>query len=244
MAITKHFKQGDPADDGEITEAATFSERLDGPNAGACQEDRLSASGETAKAYDIKQAVTYEAGVWTLILDNTRDDTLINLKIIVTNAAGAQLRVIHDFGSVTLTGADDVTFASPSKAAQTLTTSERLAVFITTEDANEVRFALGNFSTACDSRLITPNTGADPDITLSVDVAAVLTKNTANPTISITPVTGDTLAILNIYVDDTAEGTVTSVTDDQSQTWTQEAINTVGTQEQYCFTTPNPTATC
>lgn len=163
MAITKQLKNGTPADDAEITSAPTNIGKLDDNTAaGLCGAHRIEVVGEDNKYYDAKQAFTYASGTWQVIHDESRGDAncLVQLRIVVTNAAGSQLRIIHDFGQVTITASGaDQTFTATGVAAQTLLATERLALFIIHDDAGEPRMETGvdNFDTTCDSRLITPD---------------------------------------------------------------------------------------
>lgn len=162
MAITKFINSTAPADDAEITAAATFTDRLDIVTSGViCVSQRIQDVGENIRAYDIKQAFTYASGTWSLILDNDRDTALCLIKIIVTNAVGVEQRIIHDFGQVSVTGGDaETTFTATGVAAQTLTASERLAVSIINDDGERAQIAVNNISGACDSRLLTPDESA------------------------------------------------------------------------------------
>lgn len=49
--------------------------------------------------------------------------------------------------------------------------------------------------------------------THSVSATAAVNRNIDDPTISITPVSGDTLLIVTVYIDDTSEGTLSSISD-------------------------------
>lgn len=160
MAITKLFRNGVPSDDAEITEAVTDGpHNMEGGSGLICAVWRIEAVDESVKIYDIKQAFSYALGTWQVITDSTRDSALIDLRIVVTNAAGAQLRIIHDFGTVTIGVADDVTFTANNVAQQDLLATERLAVFYIHNDVDEPRHEgdFDNFSAACNSRLVTPD---------------------------------------------------------------------------------------
>ena len=161
MAITKHFRNGVPSDDAEITEAVTDGpHNMEGGAAAICAAPwRIEAVGESVKIYDIKQAFSYALGTWQVIIDSSRDSASIDLRIVVTSAAGAQLRIVHDFGTVTIGVADDVTFSQAGVAQQDLLATERLAVFLIHNDAAEPRHEgeYDNFTTTCNSRLVTPD---------------------------------------------------------------------------------------
>ena len=163
MAITKQFKDGAPADDAEITSAPTNLGKLDDNTAAAiCLGHRMEVVGEDSKYYDAKQAFSYASGTWDVIIDNDRDDGFCFLRIVVTDAAGAQLRIIHDFGRVTIGTAGDDTSTATGVAQQDLLATERLAVFVIHDDGGEPRVEIGvdNFDTTCDSRLVTPDEAA------------------------------------------------------------------------------------
>lgn len=174
MAITKQFKAGNPADDAEIVEANTNRGKLDDNTAGAgCVAHRTEAMGETNKYFDAKQAFTYVAGTWQVIVDEVRGcGGDMTIKIIVTNAVGAQQRVIHDFGNVTITACAESTFTVNCVAEQILTATERLAVFMeeTTGGCCVPRLEIGvdNFDGTCDSRLITPDAAAGGGLSIPV----------------------------------------------------------------------------
>ena len=163
MAITMHFKDGIPADDAEITSAPTNLGKLDDEVAGlACVAHRLENRLEDSKYYDAKQLFSYAAGTWQVIHDESRGDqnTLVQLRIVVTDAAGTQLRIIHDFGQVSITaGANDQLFSQAGIAQQDLLATERLAVFIIHDGVDGERMETGVeiFDGTCDSRLVTPD---------------------------------------------------------------------------------------
>ncbi|MBA7492269.1 hypothetical protein ES702_02818 [subsurface metagenome] len=56
-------------------------------------------------------------------------------------------------------------------------------------------------------------------IAISVDATLQVNRNVDDPTISITPVTGDTMLLLGVYIDQTGEGDISSISDDQGNTW-------------------------
>ena len=159
-AITMTVRAGAPPG---VTEVPTNSGRLDLAGSDViCGAHRIEAVGDDNKYWDAEEAASYAAGVWQVIHDEVRNDanTLVQLRIVVTNTAGVQQRIIHDFGQVTITaGAADQTFTSPSKAQQDLTATERLAFFIIHDDADEPRMetGIGNTDATCDTRLVTPD---------------------------------------------------------------------------------------
>lgn len=172
MAITKQLKDGNPADDAEIVSGATNQGKLDDNTTGgaACIDHRIETTSESNQYFDAKKAITYSSGTWQFIHDETRgdQDTSCQLRIVVASASGSQLRIIHDFGVVTLTAAaDDQTFTTSTVGAQTLTSTERLAVFIFHDgvDGDRMQTGVDNVDTTCDSRLLTPDeevAGAPP----------------------------------------------------------------------------------
>lgn len=164
MAITKQFKSGNPADDAEIVTIATNQGKMDDNVAAtsACGVFRIETTSEHTEFFDAKRAITYSSGTWEVIHDEIRgdQDTSVALKIVVASASGSELRVIHDFGIVTITAAGaDQSFQTTTVAPQTLTTSERLAVFFQHDGAGGERMETGieNFDTTCNSRLLTPD---------------------------------------------------------------------------------------
>lgn len=65
--------------------------------------------------------------------------------------------------------------------------------------------------------------------------------NTADPTVSITPVTGDDLLVLVVYIDDTTEADLSGVPTDGSDTYVQAHVFTNGNQKAYIFYVDGPT---
>ena len=176
MAITKQLKAGNPADDAEIVSGATNQGKLDDNTTGgaACVDQRIETTSDSNQYFDAKKAFTYSSGTWQFIHDETRGDqnTLVQLRIVVASASGGELRTIHNFGQVSITaGGADQTFTTSTVGAQTLTSTERLAVLIFHDGADGERMETGvdNVTTACDSRLLTPDeevAGAPPSSVL------------------------------------------------------------------------------
>ena len=182
-AIVKPFRTGLPADDGEITEPATFLDRLDLTGAGpSCAEQAISP-GDSIKAYDLKQAVTYEAGDWTLILDwNLNNRDAFTARVVITNAVGAEQSTVVDFGSTIVTQgpSSDQTLTVNKATPTTLLATERLAVFIINDMDETFSLRIGNFDTTCNTRLVTPNlvvTGCDALTVTTSDPAGQLWFN-------------------------------------------------------------------
>jgi len=82
-------------------------------------------------------------------------------------------------------------------------------------------------------------------IALSVTATTTVARNTDDPTIDITPVAGDSIICVGIYIDAISEGDISSVTDSESQTYTQAV--TLGQNDRrlaiFYFRAPNITAT-
>jgi hypothetical protein len=76
--------------------------------------------------------------------------------------------------------------------------------------------------------------------THSVSATANANRNTDDPTIAITTVSGDTLLVLGIYLDDDSEGTVTSISDTQTNTWVQAHTLDGGSQRGYIYYVDGP----
>ncbi len=176
-AIVKPIRTGLPADDGEIIEPATFLDRLDLTGAGpSCTNQGLGPVTGSIKAYDIKQAVTYQAGVWTLILDWDAGglDTFA-ARVVITNAVGAEQSTVVNFGSgiVTQGPNSDQTLAVNKATPTTLLATERLSVFIIHDGDEQFDLRIGNFDVTCNSRLVTPDVVADG--------CAALTVTTSDP---------------------------------------------------------------
>ncbi len=159
--IVKNFRTGTPADNGEITEPANHLNRLDQTGSGpSCVEQTINPGGDSIKAYDIKQAVTYAAGDWTLILDwnlNGRDS--FTARVVITNAAGAEQSTIVNFGSsiVTQGPSSDQTLTVNKATDTTLLATQRLAVFIIHDQDESFSLRIGNFDSSCNTRLATPD---------------------------------------------------------------------------------------
>ncbi|MFQ5919186.1 MAG: hypothetical protein ACE5I4_03965 [Thermoplasmata archaeon] len=158
-SLVKHFRTGTPADNGEITEPATHLDRLDQTGSGpSCVEQSISP-GNSIKAYDIKQAVTYEAGDWTLILDwNLNNRDAFSARVVVANAVGAEQSTIVDLGSTIVTQgpSSDQTLTVNKATPTTLLATERLAVFIINDMDETFSLRIGNFDSTCNTRLLTP----------------------------------------------------------------------------------------
>ncbi|MFQ5907661.1 MAG: hypothetical protein ACE5JE_02360 [Thermoplasmata archaeon] len=187
-AIVKAFRTGLPADDGEITEPATHLDRLDLTGAGpSCAEQAISP-GNSIKAYDIKQAVTYATGDWTLILDwNLNNRDAFSARVVITNAVGAEQSTVVNFGSTIVTQgpSSDQTLTVNKATPTTLLATQRLAVFIINDMDETFSLRIGNFDTTCNTRLVTPNlvaTGCDALTVATSDPAGELWFNeTAEP---------------------------------------------------------------
>ncbi len=84
-------------------------------------------------------------------------------------------------------------------------------------------------------------------ITASIKATTVVARNDAAPTISITPVVGDTLLVVSIYIDDTSEASFSSITDDSGGANTYLlAKTTIGGNREvrtYYVINPNVAAT-
>ncbi len=176
-AIVKAFRTGLPADDGEIIEPANHTDRLDLTGAGpSCANQGLGPVTGSIKAYDIKQAVTYQAGVWTLILDWDAGglDTFA-ARVVITNAVGAEQSTVVDFGSLIVTQGpnSDQTLTVNKATPTTLLATERLSVFIIHDGDEQFDLRIGNFDLTCNSRLVTPD--------LVADGCAALTVATSDP---------------------------------------------------------------
>ena len=78
-------------------------------------------------------------------------------------------------------------------------------------------------------------------ITTSVDSISAQ-KDVDDPTLAITPVSGDTMMIVSVYIDDTSEGSFTSISDDNGGTYTAIPLSnlTSGNQNMRLFSNPNP----
>ncbi len=178
-AMVKPLRTGLPADDGEITEPATFLDRLDLTGAGpSCTNQGLGPATGSIKGYDIKQAVTYQAGAWTLILDWDAGglDTFA-ARVVITNAVGAEQSTVADFGSgiVTQGPNSDQTLTINKATDTTLLVTERLAVFIIFDGDEQFDLRIGNFDGTCNSRLVTP-----PEVAgVACDALTVVTSDPA-----------------------------------------------------------------
>ena len=159
MAVTKHFRIGAPSDDGEITEASTFKDNMEGGVGPSCATQTLIANtAENVRIYDKKQAGTYAAGVWNIITDwniGQGTDGIIT-RIIVTDNTGSELREIAAFGLAAVED-EDFTQTTGSLGEQTLTADERLCVNLQQGEDEDIGLELDNFSTSCNSRLVTPD---------------------------------------------------------------------------------------
>ena len=183
-AIVKPIRTGLPADDGEIVEPATFLDRLDLTGAGpSCTNQGLGPVTGSIKAYDIKQAVTYQTGVWTLILDwDVGGRDTFAARVVITNAVGAEQSTVVDFGSgiVTQGPNSDQTLTVNKATPTTLLATERLSVFIIHEGDEQFDLRIGNFGGTCNSRLVTPDlvvTGCDALSVTTSDPAGQLWFN-------------------------------------------------------------------
>ena len=165
--IVKHFRTGTPADDGEIIEPANHLDRLDQIGSGpSCVEQTINPGGDSIKAYDIKQAVTYAAGDWTLILDwNLNNRDAFTARVVITNAIGAEQSTIVDFGSTIVTQgpSSDQTLTVNKATDTTLLATQRLAVFIIHDMDETFALRIGNFDSSCNTRLVTPGLGGGCD---------------------------------------------------------------------------------
>ncbi len=173
----KYFRTGTPADNGEISEPATYLDRLDLAGSGpSCTAQTINPGGDSIKAYDIKQAVTYAAGDWTVVLDwdlDNRDS--FTARVVITNAVGAEQSTVVDFGAsiVTQGPSSDQTLTVNKGTSTTLLATERLAVFIIHDQDESFSLRIGNFDTSCNSRLVTPD--------LVVSGCDALTVTTSDP---------------------------------------------------------------
>lgn len=77
-------------------------------------------------------------------------------------------------------------------------------------------------------------------ITWQESATSVASRNTQNPTINLTPIGTGNLLVLGIYVDDTGDGDVTGVTDNQSNTWVQAVVQNNGSSKAYIYYALNP----
>jgi len=166
MAITKHIRIGQPSDGGDITEASTFKENLEGGTGPSCTRRIFGTSptpDKTLRAYDIKKAVVYRAGDWTIFLDWANDGLLngFDALVVVTDAAGATLRTIATFFSDGKASGpnNDKTKTVVGVAAQTLLATERLCLIIRhgATAVDTLDLGIDNFSASCNTRLVTPD---------------------------------------------------------------------------------------